>query len=216
MTLLRALAFVLVPHAGIACGAPVCLVDPASLVLTQVITFDGVRSSFGPGYYVDDVLVLDGARFAERFAGQTVDPTVEHDAIFGKAYGPLTLMPGQRGQNLSVVIFFGNAMLTGYGTAGYPKREAQGEGAIAVLFDEDQAAFSFELRGGEGGAARVLFLARNGGVIGETPVEPTGEFAVGFQRADGIADIAGFVMTNTDPQGVAMDTLRFGKPPELG
>jgi hypothetical protein len=44
---------------------------------------------------------------------------------------------------------------------------------------------------------------------------PTGEFAVGFLRDRGIADIAGFIVTNTDPEGLAIDTLRFGKPPEL-
>ena len=216
MKLLHALALMLLPQTVLACGASVCLVDPDSLALTQVITFDGTRSNAGPGHPVDDVLVLKGASLAERFAGQTVDPTTVHDAIYGTAFGPLTLMPGAKGQNLSIVNFSGNAMVNGYGPAGFPKREAQGEGAIAVLFDVDQAALSFELRGGEGGSAMAIFLARNGVTIAAVPITPTGEFTVGFVRATGIADIAGFVLTNTDPQGIAIDTLRFGKPPELG
>ena len=88
-------------------------------------------------------------------------------------------------------------------------------GAIAVLFDDNQSALSFDLRGGEAGAALVTFLRRNGSVIGAVVVEPTGEFTVGFIRSTGKNDIAGFVVTNTDPQGLAIDTLRFGKPPEV-
>ena len=61
----------------------------------------------------------------------------------------------------------------------------------------------------------VSFLRRDGTLIGVVPVDPTGEFAVGFARAKGIADIAGIIITNTDPQGLAIDTLRFGKPPEV-
>jgi len=29
------------------------------------------------------------------------------------------------------------------------------------------------------------------------------------------ADIAGVVVNNTDPQGIAIDTIRFGKVPDL-
>jgi hypothetical protein len=106
-------------------------------------------------------------------------------------------------------------VLNGYGSAGFPRREAQGEGAIAILFDEDQSALSFELRGGEAGRAQASFYARDGSTIGQVLIEPTGEFAVGFFRARGLRDIAGVILTNTDPQGIAIDTLRFGNPPNL-
>ena len=124
-------------------------------------------------------------------------------------------MPGAAGQNLSVVRFGGTTVLNGYGTAGYPKREAQGEGAIAVLFDENQSALAFDLRGGEAGVALVSFMRRDGSLIGVVPIDPTGEFTVAFARDRGIDDIAGIIVTNTDPQGLAIDTLRFGKPPEI-
>lgn len=216
MNLLRAFALAIMPQAVAACSAQVCLVDPASLALTQVITFDGTRSSPGPGHPVDDILVMDGAQFGERFAGQAVDPVRTHDTLSGMPRGPLVLMPGAKGQNLAIVNFDGNPMINGYGTAGFPRREAQGEGAIAVLFDADQSAFSFEIRGGDEGSATVTIFARDGRFIAAVPVAPTGEHGVGFLRAGGIADIAGFVLTNRDPQGLAMDTLRFGKPPEIG
>jgi hypothetical protein len=203
------------PIAALACGAPVCLVDPATLTLPQIITFDDIQSGGGPGFKVDDILPLAGATFGERFAGQDVQDNNTHDAIIGSALGPLTMMAGGKGQNLSVVHFGGTTVLNGYGAAGYPKREAQGEGAIAVLFDQDQSAFSFELRGGEAGVALVQFHRRDGTLIGSVAIDPTGEFAVGFMRNRGLDDIAGFVVTNTDPQGLAIDTLRFGKPPHL-
>lgn len=195
--------------------APVCRVDPHSLHLPQIITFDDIRSGFGPGHALDDVLPLPGAAFGERFAGQRVVALGLHDSVEGAALAPLQVVPGDRGQNLSVVHFAGNSVLNGYGVAGYPRREAQGEGAIAVLFDQDQSAFAFDLRGGEAGQVQVQFLRRNGSLIAGLVVEPVGEFPVGFLRAGGIGDIAGFVVTNTDPQGIAIDTLRFGKPPEL-
>ena len=198
-----------------ACGAPVCLVDPDSLSFTQVITFEDVRSGAGPGYLIDEVLPLPGATFGERFAGQSISAQGTHDQVTGTAFAPLTMLPGDDGQNLSLVSYGGNTFLNGYGVKGFPKRDAQGEGAIAVLFDEDQSALAFELRGGESGVAFVSFHKRDGTSLGQVPVDPTGEFSVGFIRSDGRSDIAGFVLTNKDPQGMAFDTLRFGKIPEL-
>ncbi|AXI43001.1 hypothetical protein [Sulfitobacter sp. SK011] len=215
MSVLRALILALVPTGVLACGAPVCLVNPESLLLPQIITFDDIQSGGGPGFKVDDILPLPGATFGERFAGQLVTTVGTHDQIEGAPFGPLTMMPGAAGQNLSVVRFGGTTVLNGYGTAGYPKREAQGEGAIAVLFDENQSALAFDLRGGEAGVAMVSFMRRDGSLIGVVPIDPTGEFTVAFARDRGIDDIAGIIVTNTDPQGLAIDTLRFGKPPEI-
>ncbi|MGC1494374.1 MAG: hypothetical protein WA790_01105 [Sulfitobacter sp.] len=215
MLILRAFCLALLPTSALACGAPVCLVDPDNLILPQIITFDDIQSGGGPGFNVDDVLPLPGATFGERFAGQWVISDGSHDRIEGTAYAPLTMLPGTAGQNLSVVKFGGTTVLNGYGAAGFPKRDAQGEGAIAVLFDEDQSALAFDLRGGEAGVAIVSFMRRNGEMIGIVPIDPTGEFSIGFARERGIRDIAGFIVTNTDPQGLAIDTLRFGNPPEV-
>jgi hypothetical protein len=207
--------FALLPLPALACTTPVCRVDPDTLALPKIITFDDVASGFGPGMYSDDIMVMNGARFGERFAGQILTTIETYDAVQGAALAPLTLLPGADGENLSVVRFPGTAVLNGYGAAGFPKRDAQGEGAIAVQFDRDQSALSFELRGGEDGQATVQFLRRDGSTLGAITVIPTGEFTVAFERSSGTSDIAGFVLTNQDPQGMAIDTLRFGKPEDL-
>jgi len=216
MRIWHILALTLMPQTAMACGNTVCLVNPDSLILPQVIDFDDQPSGWGPGVEVDDVLALPGARIGEHFAGQQVSTSGAHDIVTGPAFAPLTVRAGRDGQNLSVVHFSGTTLINGFGAAGYPSRDAQGEGAIAVEFDEDQSALSFELRGGEAGAASVTFLRRDGAILGTVPVVPTGEFTVGFITYDGNDDIAGFVITNTDPQGLAIDTLRFGKPPDIG
>lgn len=212
---LAALLLALVPLPAFACGGAVCLVDPDSLALPEIITFDDAHAGYGPGHPVDDVLVQNGARFGERFAGQSLHIKGTYDAVGGPAFGPLTLLAGAQGENLSVVSFMGIVVLNGYGSAGFPKREAQGEGAIAMLFDQDQSALSIDLRGGEEGTAEILFLRRDGTLLEQIPVSPVGEFALGFMRPDGHADIAGVVVNNTDPQGIAIDTIRFGKVPDL-
>lgn len=215
MRLLLALAVIALPLPAIACGAPVCLVDPDSLSLPQTITFNETRSGAGPGHPVEEVLALQGAKFGERFAGQQLIVDGTHDAIEGPALGPLTVLAGTNGQNLSVVNSMGVSVLMGYGSAGFPKRDAQGEGAIAILFDEDQSALALDVRGGEKGRGNVLFLRRDGAVLALVPVQPLGEFELGFYRTNGAADIAGLVLTNRDPQGIALDTIRFGKHPDL-
>lgn len=204
-----------VGQAAAACTEPVCLVDPDSLSFTEIITFDDLAAHGGPGRYVDGTLPLPGAAFGEHFAGQSVASDGAHDQVEGSALAPLRLRAGPNGQNFSIVRFSGQTVINGYGASGFPRRDAQGEGAIAVLFDDDQSAFAFDLRGGEEGAAAVTVFRRDGTALGTVPIAPTGEFAVGFLRREGQADIAGFVFTNKDPQGLAMDTLRFGKPPDL-
>lgn len=215
MRLCLFLMFIGLAHEAAACDTPICLVDPEALDLPRIITFEDTRSSLGPGHIVRDLLVMDGASFGERFAGQVLAPEGDFDQFTGFVLAPLTLMPGDEGQNLSVVYLKGNNVLNGYGVAGYPKRHAQGEGAIAFIFDADQSALSFQLRGGEAGGATAVFYHRTGQEIMEMDLPEPGEHAFGFIRATGEADIAGVVITNTDPQGLALDNIRFGKNPEL-
>ena len=210
-----ALALALSPLPALGCGAAVCLVDPDTLALPEIITFTETRSGYDPGDPVDDVLAPNGARFGERFAGQTLTAAGAHDAVQGPAFGPLTLLAGAEGQNLSVFSFMGISVLNGYGRKGFSSRDAQGEGAIAILFDRDQSGLSIDLRGGEQGRAKVLFLRRDSTLLAQVPVDPVGEFSVGFLRMEDAADIAGVVVNNTDPQGIAIDTIRFGKVPDL-
>ncbi|MFT4708563.1 MAG: hypothetical protein ACI9PU_002413 [Ascidiaceihabitans sp.] len=71
------------------------------------------------------------------------------------------------------------------------------------------------MRGGENGSAQVQFLRRDGSVIAQSPVRQLGEYAVGFHSKDDVPDIAGFVLMNADPQGVAIDNIRFDHPTNL-
>ena len=114
-----------------------------------------------------------------------------------------------------MVIMSQNRVLNGYGPTGFPRRNAQGEGAVAVPFEQDQAAIAFDVRGGENGSAFVQFLRRDGSVIAQNPIRQLGEYAVGFHRKDDVPDIAGFVLMNSDPQGLAIDNIRFDQPANL-
>lgn len=215
MLLRCALLMVLLSQPARACDQAVCRVDPDRLSLTRVVTFDGIGSGMGPGREVKGVLVLPGVQLGERFAGQGLFADGDFDVITGPGTAPLTVVPGGDGQNLSIVSMSGNPVVNGYGPAGFPRRGAQGEGAVAVLFDQDQSSLAFDLRGGESGSATILFLRRDGELLARVPIQQVGEFTLGFLRRDSIRDIAGFVVMNKDPQGLAIDTIRFGRPPGL-
>ncbi len=206
----------LLADAAWACeGVPICQVDPDTLALTQIIDFEGLQAAMGPGHLVDDVLSLPGARFAERFAGQALAATGAFDTVQGSGSAPLTLLPGAPGETMSLVWISGTTLLTGFGPAGFPRRDGQGEGAVAVAFDTPQPALSFEIRGGEGGAAQVQFLRQDGSEITTLQLTGLGEGPLGFLRAEGVADIAGIVVTNKDAQGIALDNIRFGPPAQI-
>ena len=98
-----ACAALVLADAAAACDTPVCVVDPDTLALTQIITFDDQPASFGPGIHLDTVLDLNGARFGERFSGQSLSTTGTHDNVTGAALGPpLVLIAGDAGQNLAL------------------------------------------------------------------------------------------------------------------
>ncbi len=215
MRLILTLAFTCLARTALACNAPICIVDADALALTRIITFEDTLAGHGPGHQIDGLLVLEGAQFGEHFAGQTLLRNGDFDQVSGPALNPLTLLSIDSDTGLAVVFMSGNRVLNGYGAAGFPRRHAQGEGAIAWLFDDDQSAVSFQLRGGEGGDAQALFLRRDGSQIATLELGPLGEGEIGFAREGGIGDIAGIVVTNTDPQGLALDNIRFGRAPDL-
>ncbi|MEP5154710.1 hypothetical protein [Planktotalea sp.] len=204
-------ALVIAPclHAQQACTRPICNVSPDSLQLSSLIDFNDVTSSIGIGSRIDEVLKRDGAAFGERFIGQTRHAHGDHDVISGAPILPLTLRDGGRGQTLGAMHLKGSIVLHGHGHRVYPKVEAVGEGSVAVLFDRDQPALSFDLRGGEQGFASVIFIRRDGSTIDTHTLGPLGEDSFGFERKSGQPDIAGFILLNTDPQGIALDNLRF-------
>ena len=71
------------------------------------------------------------------------------------------------------------------------------------------------MRGGESESAFVQFLRRHSSVIAQNPIRQLGEYTVGFHRKDDVPDIAGFVLMNSGPQGLAIDNIRFDQPANL-
>ncbi|MEO0391510.1 MAG: hypothetical protein AAF218_11310 [Pseudomonadota bacterium] len=213
-TRLAALAIAASPAA--ACTVPVCQVDPDTLALPRLIDFEGLQAGQGPGHPLHGVLDLDGASFGKFFAGQNLSNIGEYDTVVGAAAFPLTLQEAPKPRTKSLVWVDGNTILNGFGPQGFPRRKGQGEGALAIHFDLPQPALAFDIRGGEAGIATVQFLDAGGSEIARLRLQGIGEGPVAFQRGDRAPDIAGVVITNEDPQGIAIDNVRFGQPPNLG
>ena len=197
------------PVAAQACDRPICEVGADTVAFARIITFDDQASGFGPGRPAADVIRMDGVSFGEHFAGQTLERIDDFDRVSGRAFGPLTIRPGATSENLTIIRLADTNVLSGYGPTGYPNHSATGEGAIAVMFDRDQPGIGFDLRGGEGGQATVMFLDRDGAVIDTHTVGPLAEISYAFRRQDDEADIAGVLITNEDPDGIALDQVRF-------
>ena len=191
------------------CQRPVCLTDPNSLTFSKLIDFNDVLAALGLGSRLDDVLVRDGTIFGERFAGQTRVADGDFDVILGKPLVPLTVLDGGEGQTLGAMHVRGSIVLHGHGPRVFPKVEAVGEGSIAVLFERDQPALAFDIAGGEQGYASIQFIRRDGSEIDTVVFGPLGETSYAFTRQLMQPDIAGFVLVNTDPQGISLDNLRF-------
>lgn len=195
--------------AATVCDDPVCVVAHDSLRFTKLVDFDDVTASIGIGSRLDDVLVIDGITIGERFAGQIRENQDGFDEISGLPIVPLTVIGGGTGQNLGAMFLQGTTVVHGHGPRGYPRVEAVGEGAITVLFDRDQPALSFDIRGGEKGSASIQFYNRQGVLLHTITLDSLGEDSFGFARSRMEPDIAGFIVTNHDPEGLAIDNLRF-------
>lgn len=194
---------------GMACDRPICIIDPAGLHFGRIITFDHQPGNFGPGRPVEGVLALPGASFGEMFAGQSLTNETDFDQITGPALAPLTLLSGSTGQNLSILRVTGASLLSGTGPRGFPMTIATGEGSIAIWFARDQSILRLDLLGGEGGVAQIRFLSRDGIMIDQIELSPLAEGPVGFARNAPVADIAGLVISNHDPEGIALDAVAF-------
>lgn len=208
--------FALLPALVNACDRPVCVVDPVTLDLARIITFDDQPGNLGPGRLIGAPLILPGASFGDGFAGQVRAVSGTFDAISGPASAPLTLFNTPAKEMLSVTRLASTNVLNGLGPLGYPQFGATGEGAIAILFDRDQAAIRLDLRGGEGGTASVIVLNRDGQVIGVVTLGPLAEAGYGLIRQDKARDIAAVVINNDDPEGIALQAVAFDGDDRIG
>ena len=56
-----------------ACELTVCQVNPDSLSLMRIITFEDQHATMGPGHLINRSLTLKAAAFLERFVNQAID-----------------------------------------------------------------------------------------------------------------------------------------------
>jgi hypothetical protein len=194
-------------------AAPINPTSYAALTVPGLEDFESLSPGPFPGASYDGVLDLEGASYAERFAGQTLGTSGTFDTLSGTPTGPLTLLSGATGENL-VAADSGTVGITGLGPLGYPDLSANGEGAFSVLFDVDGAEFGFELRGTNSGSATLAFFRRDGTLIDTIVLAALTDGFYGFVRDGGVADIAGVSVTNDDVQGFGFDNLRFEVVPE--
>jgi len=175
----------------------------------NVVDFSDVAGAAFPGVNYDGVLVSGGARFAERFVGQTLGVLGANDTLSSSASGPLTLQTGLAGQNLAVGTDLGTNGLYPYGPVGFPGPDGYGEGSFAILFPGPVSTFGFESFFGDAASATTLdFFRADGSLIATVAVVGVGSF--GFARDLGIQDIAGVSVWTADPGGLSYDNFRYG------
>jgi hypothetical protein len=200
---------------------PINSVPYGSIVGNGFVDFEDLPQVAAPGLNFDAIFASNGTQFAERFVGQTLSFSGNFDVLSGAPTNPLALQAGAPSMNINVFDFDptnGN-VLTGLGPLGFPNFDAIGEGAVSILFDFDQAAFGFQLLGGDGGTGTIDFYRRDGSLISSVGVSGLANDFYGFAREGDVKDIAGISISNLDPAGIAIDNLKFtvqGVTPDSG
>jgi len=206
----------LLGFSGISRGDLINQVPYGSLTGTGLITLNDIPDGGVPGTNYDAIIKSSGAAFGERFLGQTLSTSGDFDVLSGPPTGGLSLAVGASNQNLCVLSLplggITSQLLAGIGHNGYPNNNAIGEGSIAVLFDYDQSEFGFRLVGANTGDAYLSFFRRDGSLIEAIILSGLSNTFYGFQRDGGNMDIAGISIYNTDPGGIAFDSLKHDVP----
>ena len=176
-----------------------------------------------------------GIKVGGHFAGQSLAILTQRDGTRFDALGdtqaatPLALEMGPDGQGLAIAHHngFGSNAAFPFGPDGYDAISGRGEGALAVLFDHDQKATGFlthsdyddplGIRPARRGGVEVIFLTRDGHVLATfASILQQGVTAFGFETASGAPEIAGLVILNTDPGGIAVDDILFARAAMVG
>ncbi len=198
--------------------------------LDGIITFESLPRRAEPGLSLDENLYFPGAWLGERFQGQVIGAgDLGHDVLTSSPPSlPLSVQPGAPGRNQSVALHagFGSNALFPLGPDGFDAISGRGEGAVAVLFDQDQYAIGLRLHAHyaaplgnapDPGQLIVTFYARDGSAI-DTRTEQLGHsvMELGWRRPANRADIAGMLILNTDAGGIAVDDILFQRSAPLG
>ncbi len=188
-----------------------------------------------PGHLLRAPHHAPGLAIASHFEGQT--PAIltrrdggRHDSLTTTtAKPPLRLAAGPDGQGLAVAQHrgFGSNAAFPIGPDGFAQLSGRGEGSLAILFDQDQRATGLLIhsdypdplgsRPAPRGTVEVIFLARDGQVLGRiVSALGQGVTPLGFQTTSGLPMIAGVVILNTDPGGIAVDDILFARAALMG
>jgi hypothetical protein len=204
---------------------------PTPSELTLVVDFERLPRRPEIGFNLDMPLFSSGAWLGERFVGQAVFQGPDgHDVLAGAPRpAGLRIAPGAPGRNLSIANHrgFGSNALFPLGPAGFPALQARVEGAVSILFDDDQAALGLRIhtdypdplgqRPRGPGRIEFWFFARDGTELARIAHDTgPGISEFGYRRTGGRRDIAGILILNTDPGGIAVDDIIFASPPLLG
>ncbi len=198
------------------------------------ITFEQVPRRPEPGWQFDAPIRDGRAWLGERFAGQSVVTIhgrqgARFDGVRGQPSAQLGLSAGEPGRNLSVAFHrgLGSNALFALGPDGFDAISGRGEGAVAVLFDDDQYAFGLVIHTAypdplghdavRRGVVELRFYDRAARLLGRYLHHPErGRSTLGLVRAEHRRDIAGVLILNTDPGGIAIDDILYAHPIPLG
>jgi len=210
---------------GYAQGVHVVQYDTLKPELDARITFDSLPKRAEPGLNFNAPMRMGRTLLGQHFEGQSRQVADGFDRISGAPTAPLTLRPGPPGRNLSVALhrgFESNALFP-LGQAGFPALDARGEGALAILFDQGQRAIALRLHSDypaplgdtpKPGHVTLQLYTRQGQLVArhKAPLS-TGITDIGLRRTGGLPDIAGVIVTNDDPGGIAIDDILYQTAP---
>lgn len=204
-------------------------------VLDRIEGFAAWPARPEPGHLLRAPHRGDGITVASHFAGQS--PAVLTRRAGGRfdtltrarAHAPLVIETGPPGQGISIAQHrgFGSNAVLPIGPDGFDAISGRGEGSLAILFDHDQAAVGLLVhadyadplgaRPAPRGTVEVILLDRAGQVLARdvTPLSE-GITALGYGTGDGAPRIAGLVVLNTDPGGIAVDNILFARAAVMG
>ncbi|MBT9503311.1 MAG: PEP-CTERM sorting domain-containing protein [Burkholderiaceae bacterium] len=203
--------------------APVQGVAYASLSGT-LQDFESLAVSDPAGNLLEGIVSLGGVQFGERFDGQELGVTKAprpgviaqdwfDDLTYGAPLAGLSLLAGAAGSNLGGYDY-GDAngkALTGIGPQNSDGGDVFGLGAISARFAVGQSALGFQVRDADGGAGFLSVYRLDGSLIQTLTLGPLQNSFYAFARSDGMADIAGFSLYQSDSYyGIAIDNLIYG------